>query len=153
MLKVGDKAPLFTLESDTDGEVSLSDFKGKKTVVLYFYPKDNTPGCTRQACAFQESLKKFQKMDVEIIGVSPDKIASHMKFREKFGLKFKLLADEGHKLAEKYEVWVEKKNYGKTYMGVQRSTFIIDKSGKISHLWPKVKVDGHDAEVLEALNS
>lgn len=149
--EVGSKAPAFTLPSDTDGEVSLKDFKGEKNVVLYFYPKDNTPGCTTQACAFQAALPKLKKLDAIVIGISPDSLASHQKFREKFGLKFILVADEGHKIADQYGVWVEKKNYGKTYMGIQRSTLIINKDGVVTHVWPKVSVAGHDEAVLAAL--
>lgn len=149
--EVGAKAPAFTLPSDTEGDVSLKDFKGEKNVVLYFYPKDNTPGCTTQACAFQALMPKLKKLDTVVIGISPDSIKSHEKFREKFGLKFILVADEGHKIADQYGVWVEKKNYGKTYMGIQRSTLIINKEGVVTHAWPKVSVAGHDEAVLAAL--
>lgn len=153
VLAVGEKAPDFTLASDSHGEVSLSDFLGKKKVVLFFYPKDNTPGCTREACAFQAASKKFSKADAVIIGISPDSVTSHAKFREKFGLEFILVSDEGHKVAESWGVWTLKKNYGKEYMGIQRATFVIDKKGMITHVWPKVSVDGHDEAVLAALNS
>lgn len=149
--EVGSKAPAFTLPSDEHGDISLKDFKGDKNVVLYFYPKDNTPGCTTQACAFQAAQTKLKKLDAVVIGISPDSIKSHQKFREKFGLKFILAADEGHKIADQYGVWVEKKNYGKTYMGIQRSTLIINKDGIVTHSWPKVSVNGHDEEVLAAL--
>lgn len=148
---IGKKAPAFTLPSDTHGDVSLKQFKGEKNVVLYFYPKDNTPGCTKQACAFQAATSKLKKLDAVVIGISPDSVKSHGKFREKFGLEFILVADEGHKVADQYGVWVEKKNYGKTYMGIQRSTLIINKEGVVTHAWPKVSVEGHDQEVLDAL--
>ncbi len=149
--EIGAKAPAFTLPSDSHGDVSLKQFKGEKAVVLYFYPKDNTPGCTTQACAFQAMMPKLKKLNAVVIGVSPDSIKSHTKFREKFGLEFILVADEGHKVADQYGVWVEKKNYGKTYMGIQRSTLIINKDGIVTHAWPKVSVAGHDQEVLDAL--
>lgn len=151
VLEAGKKAPNFTLPSDHHGEVSLSDYRGKKKVVLYFYPKDNTPGCTKQACAFQAASKKISKADAVVIGVSPDTVVSHAKFRAKFGLEFILVSDVDHKLAEEYGVWTLKKNYGKTYMGIQRATFLIGKDGVIEKVWPKVSVEGHDEEVLEAL--
>lgn len=151
--EVGSKAPQFTLASDSHGDVSLKQFKGDKNVVLYFYPKDNTPGCTTQACAFQAALPKLKKLDAVVIGISPDSIKSHEKFREKFGLEFILVSDEGHKIADQYGVWVEKKNYGKTYMGIQRSTLIINKEGIVTHVWPKVSVAEHDAAVLAALKT
>ncbi len=152
MLEVGTKAPDFTL-LDKDGQsVSLSDFIGKK-VVLYFYPKDNTPGCTRQACAFAEAYENFKAMDTVIIGVSKDSTASHQKFIEKYNLPFILLSDPDHTVIEAFGAWQEKKNYGKVSMGVVRSTFIIDETGVIEKVMPKVKPDTNAAEILTYLNS
>jgi peroxiredoxin Q/BCP len=151
MPAVGKKAPNFTLPTDHGKDVSLSEFKGKKNVVLYFYPKDDTPGCTKQACAFQESSKAIAKSDAVVIGVSPDPAAKHAKFRTKYGLEFILGADTDHKVAEAYGVWAEKSMYGKTYWGNLRATFVINKEGIITKVWPKVSVDGHADEVLEAL--
>ena len=119
--------------------------------MLYFYPRDNTPGCTTEACDFRDHLGQFQDAETLVVGVSTDSIASHKKFADKFELPFPLLADEDHAVAEKYGVWVEKKNYGKTYMGLQRATFLIDPDGKIAHIWPKVSVKGHVAEVAAKL--
>jgi peroxiredoxin Q/BCP len=147
--KVGDPAPSFRLPAFPSGEVDLAKFKGSKNVVLYFYPRDNTPGCTKEACEFGEQSKKIEKMDTVVLGVSTDSLDSHEKFAEKFSLPFQLLSDENHAVAEKYGVWVEKNMYGKKSMGVQRATFLIDKSGKIAATWPKVKVDGH-VEVVSA---
>ncbi|MBR5453711.1 MAG: thioredoxin-dependent thiol peroxidase [Clostridia bacterium] len=150
MLKEGMKAPDFTL-TDKDGkEVSLSDFLGKK-IVLYFYPKDNTPGCTRQACAFAGAYSAFREKDIEVIGISRDSAASHVKFAEKHSLPFILLSDPEVKAAEAYGVWQEKKLYGKVSMGVVRTTFIIDESGNIEKIMPKVKPDTNAAEILEYL--
>ena len=149
-MKVGQKAPEFTVEDDTGKKVKLSDFKGKK-VVLYFYPKDDTPGCTKEACNFRDGISKITKEGAVVLGVSPDDVKSHKKFKDKFELNFPLLADSDKKIVEAYDVWKEKSMYGKTYMGVERTTFIIDESGKISHIFPKVKVDQHYDEVLEAL--
>ena len=150
MLETGMKAPEFTL-SDKDGNaVSLSDFLGKK-VVLYFYPKDNTPGCSRQACAFAGAYEAFKSKDVAVIGVSKDSVASHQRFAEKYGLPFVLLSDPERKAIEAYGVWQEKKNYGKVSFGVVRTTFIIDENGLIAAVLPKVKPDTNAAEVLEML--
>ncbi|MBQ8441021.1 MAG: thioredoxin-dependent thiol peroxidase [Clostridia bacterium] len=150
MLEVGMKAPDFTL-LDKDGKsVSLSDFLGKK-VVLYFYPKDNTPGCTRQACAFAGAYSEFQKRGVEVIGVSKDSVASHVKFAEKHQLPFVLLADPERKAIEAYGVWQEKKMCGKVSMGVVRTTFLIDEKGMIADVMPKVKPDTNAQEILERL--
>uniref|UniRef100_A0A7C2NYJ1 thioredoxin-dependent peroxiredoxin n=1 Tax=Schlesneria paludicola TaxID=360056 RepID=A0A7C2NYJ1_9PLAN len=149
--EVGSKAPAFDLPAFPGGRCKLSQFKGKQNVVLYFYPKDNTPGCTREACDFRDNIARFQSTDTVVLGVSCDSVASHQKFTDKFSLPFPLLSDEDHALAEKYGVWVEKNNYGKKSMGVQRSTFLIDKAGKIAAVWPKVKVDGHVAAVAEKL--
>ena len=150
MLEVGMKAPDFTL-LDKDGKsVSLSDFLGKK-VVLYFYPKDNTPGCTRQACAFAGAYSEFQKRGVEVIGVSKDSVASHVKFAEKHQLPFVLLADPERIAIEAYGVWQEKKMCGKVSMGVVRTTFLIDEKGMIADVMPKVKPDTNAQEILERL--
>ena len=152
MLETGTKAPDFTL-NDKDGKVvSLSDFMGKK-VVLYFYPKDNTPGCTRQACAFAAAYEDFKTLDAVVIGVSKDSEASHRKFAEKYGLPFILLSDPELKAIQAYGVWQEKKNYGKVSMGVVRSTFIIDEKGFIEKVMPKVKPDTNAAEILTYLKS
>lgn len=150
MVEEGKKAPDFTLPDQNGEKVKLSDLKGKY-VVLYFYPKDDTPGCTKEACNFRDSFPKFDKTDAVILGVSPDSVASHKKFAEKYKLPFQLLADEDKKVVEKYGVWKEKSMYGKKYMGVERTTFIIDPEGKIKKIFPKVKVDNHHKEVLEAL--
>ena len=150
MLQTGMKAPDFTLNDQHGNAVSLSDFAGKK-VVLYFYSKDNTPGCTRQACAFAESYDAFKAQDIAVIGVSKDSVASHVKFAEKFSLPFTLLSDPELKAIEPYGVWQEKKMCGKTCMGVVRTTFIIDENGMISHVMPKVKPDTNAAEILALL--
>ena len=151
MLEIGMKAPDFTL-SDKDGTpVSLSDFLGKK-VVLYFYPKDNTPGCTRQACAFAAAYEDFKSRDVAVIGISKDSVASHLKFAQKHDLPFVLLADPELWAIQAYDVWQEKKLYGKVSMGVVRSTYIIDEQGIIEQAMPKVKPDTNAAEILAYLN-
>ncbi len=150
MLEIGKKAPDFSLQNQEGDKVSLKGYLGKN-IVLYFYPKDDTSGCTKEACSFSDNLPKFSKIDAVIIGVSPDSIKSHKKFSEKYKLKFDLLADEDKKVVEKYGVWKEKSMYGRKYMGVERTTFIIDKKGKIKTIFNKVKVDGHDKEVLQAL--
>lgn len=150
MLQIGTKAPDFTL-TDKDGkEVSLSDFLGKR-VVLYFYPKDNTPGCTRQACAFAGAYEEFKNRGVEVIGISKDSVASHVKFAEKYGLPFVLLSDPQREAIEKYGVWQEKKMCGKVGMGVVRTTFIIDENGIVEAVMPKVKPDTNAAEILAML--
>ena len=149
-IEEGKKAPAFTLLDDNNQKIKLSSFKGQY-VVLYFYPKDDTPGCTTEACAFNAALSKIKKLGAVVLGISPDTVESHVKFRDKYGLKFPLLADESHKVAEKFGAWREKNMYGKKMMGVQRSTFLIDPTGKIVKLWPKVAVDGHDQEILSAL--
>ncbi|MBQ8790241.1 MAG: thioredoxin-dependent thiol peroxidase [Ruminiclostridium sp.] len=150
MPDTGTKAPDFTLFNKDGKEVSLSDFLGKK-VVLYFYPKDNTPGCTRQACAFAGLYNEFKKKNVEVIGVSKDSVASHQKFAEKHGLDFILLSDPELTVIKAYDVWQEKKLYGKVSMGVVRTTFIIDEKGYIEKVMPKVKPDTNAAEILSAL--
>lgn len=148
----GAAAPSFTLESSAGKNVSLKDFKGKK-VVLYFYPKDDTPGCTKEACNFRDSITDIKKTGAVILGVSPDDVASHQKFIGKYNLPFDLLADTDHAVAEKYGVWKEKSMYGKRYMGIERTTFLIDADGKLARIFPKVKVDAHSDEVIEALNA
>lgn len=150
MLKIGQKAPDFTLPDKDGKNVSLSDFLGKK-VVLYFYPKDNTPGCTRQACAFAGAYSQFKAKGVEVIGVSKDSAASHIRFAEKYNLPFIILSDTGLDAIEKYGVWQEKKLYGKVSMGVVRTTFIIDEQGNIADIMPKVKPDTNAAEILAKL--
>lgn len=152
-LAVGKKAPAFTLPATPEGTVKLSEFAGKKNVVLYFYPRDNTPGCTQEACDFRDHLEVLNDQETVVLGVSTDSIASHQKFAEKFSLSFRLLADVDHVVAEKYGVWGEKKNYGKTYNGLHRTTFLIGKDGKIKAVWPKVKVKGHVAEVAARISS
>ena len=150
MLKVGEKAPLFTLPDQNGNPVSLSDFAGKK-VVLYFYPKDNTPGCTRQACAFAAAYEGFKAQNVVVIGISKDSATSHLKFAQKHGLPFILLSDPELQAIQAYGVWQEKKLYGKVSMGVVRSTFIIDEQGCIEKVMPKVKPDTNAAEILAYL--
>ncbi|MBP3379107.1 MAG: thioredoxin-dependent thiol peroxidase [Clostridia bacterium] len=150
MLKEGMKAPNFTLNDKDGNAVSLSDFLGKK-VVLYFYPKDNTPGCTRQACAFAGAYERFKDGGVEVIGISRDSVASHVKFAEKYELPFILLSDPELNAIQQYGVWQEKKMYGKVSMGVVRSTFIIDENGYITKVMPKVKPDTNAAEILTVL--
>jgi len=150
MLEKGIKAPDFTLTDKDGNSVSLSDFRGKK-VVLYFYPKDNTPGCTRQACAFAGLYGEFEKKGVQVIGVSKDSIASHVKFAEKYDLPFILLSDTELEVIKAYGVWQEKKLYGKVSMGVVRTTFVIDENGMIEKVMPKVKPDTNAAEILAEL--
>ena len=151
-IAVGQPAPVFTLPALTkEGErdISLSEYKGGSAVVLYFYPKDDTPGCTKEACAFRDLSGQFQAVGAVILGASPDTTESHAKFAEKFGLPFPLLADPDHRVAETYSVWKEKMNYGKVYWGIERTTFVIDKSGKIAKIYPRVKVDEHAEKVLD----
>ncbi len=150
MLQVGDKAPDFSLPDQNGKTVTMRDFKGK-TVVLYFYPKNHTPGCTREACDFRDSLEKFKKKEIVVIGVSPDSVASHEKFAGKFGLSFPLMSDDGRKLANAYGVYKEKNMYGKKVMGIERTTFVIGPDGTIQKIFPKVKVDGHISRLLESL--
>lgn len=152
MLEVGIKAPDFRLQDKDGNEVSLSDFAGKK-VVLYFYPKDNTPGCTKQACAFAGAYEQFKTIDAVVIGISKDSVASHQRFAEKFNLPFILLSDPERKAIEAYDVWQEKKNYGKVSMGVVRTTYIIDEKGMIEKVMNKVKPDTNAVEILEYLNN
>jgi peroxiredoxin Q/BCP len=150
-LAVGLKAPAFSLTSTTGDTISLSDFAGRNHVVLYFYPKDDTPGCTIEACSFRDRIREIEDLGAVVLGVSPDDVASHVKFTDKHGLNFPLLADPGATLAKKFDVWREKNLYGRKSMGIERSTFIIDKEGKLAAMWRKVKVDGHDDEVIDAL--
>ena len=152
-LSAGDKAPDFTLPTDGGDSVTLASFKGKKNVVLYFYPKDDTPGCTIEAKDFAALTPKFAKADTVIIGLSKDPVKSHDKFKAKYCLPFTLASDAEDEVCENYGVWVEKSMYGKTYMGINRATFLIDKKGVIAKIWPKVQVDGHAAEVLEAASA
>ncbi|MBP2078680.1 thioredoxin-dependent thiol peroxidase [Oceanobacillus polygoni] len=147
-VEIGKQVEDFTLPSQSGEQVSLSDFKGKH-VVLYFYPKDMTPGCTTEACDFRDQHESFAELDAVIIGVSPDPVESHQKFINKHDLPFLLLADEDHKLAEMFDVWKLKKNFGKEYYGIERSTFIIDKEGKLQKEFRKVRVKGHVEEALE----
>ncbi len=146
----GKKAPAFTLAADDGTKVRLSALKGSP-VVLYFYPRDDTPGCTREACAFRDRKAEIEKLGATVLGVSPDTVEKHVKFRDKYELNFPLLADPDHKIAEKYGAWREKNMYGKKKMGIQRSTFLIDANGKVAKVWQRVKVDGHDDQVIEAL--
>ena len=150
-LKEGDPAPPISLETDAGQPFELASLKGKN-VVLYFYPKADTPGCTKEACAFRDDSKKFAKANAVIVGVSPDQTKGQAKFKSKFGLPFTLLADVDHKAAEDYGVWKEKSMYGKKYMGIERTTFVIGPDGKIKKIFPKVSVDGHSEEVLAAVS-
>src|SRR5689334_5738935 len=149
-IEPGQKAPAFTLTADDGKKVRLSDFAGRP-VVLYFYPKDDTPGCTKEACAFRDLKDELKEAGAVLLGVSPDDVASHGRFRDKYQLNFPLLADPDHAVAEKYGAWREKNMYGKKSMGVQRSTYLIDAAGKIQKIWKKVSVDGHDDQVLDEL--
>ncbi|MBR2951240.1 MAG: thioredoxin-dependent thiol peroxidase [Lachnospiraceae bacterium] len=150
MLEVGVKAPDFTLYDKEGQEITLSAYLGKK-IVLYFYPRDNTPGCTRQACAFAQNFEAFRKKDVVVIGISKDSVASHQKFAAKYDLPFILLSDPQLEAIQAYDVWQEKKNYGKVSMGVVRATYVIDEQGMIEKVMPKVKPDTNAAEILQYL--
>ncbi|WP_144561411.1 thioredoxin-dependent thiol peroxidase [Bacillus mycoides] len=151
MVAVGEVAPDFTLEGSNGEQITLSDFRGKN-VVLYFYPKDMTPGCTTEACDFRDAYGLFREKDTVILGVSLDSANRHLKFIEKHDLPFVLLVDEDHKVAERYDVWKLKKNFGKEYMGIERSTFLINKDGELVKEWRKVKVKGHIEDVLSCLS-
>lgn len=151
-LDVGDSVPTFSLPSSSGKEISLADFKGKK-IVLYFYPKDDTPGCTTEACEFRDNLKNYEAVNAVVIGVSKDPLKSHDKFIEKYGLPFELISDVEGKLLDAFGVWKEKSMYGKTFMGVERTTFLIDENGKIAKAWRKVSVPNHVATVLEEAKS
>ncbi len=150
MIAVGKKAPAFSLPSSSGANVSLKDLKGK-TVVLYFYPKDNTPGCTQEACDFRDNFARIQAAGALVFGVSADSIASHRKFQQKLELPFELLSDESHTMLEAYGAWKEKSMYGRTFMGIERSTVIIDANGVVVQVFPKVKVKGHVDEILAVL--
>jgi thioredoxin-dependent peroxiredoxin len=150
VIEEGKPAPEFELESDSGDKVKLSDFRGRP-VVLYFYPKDDTPGCTTEACEFRDAYDVFRERGAEVLGVSPDDVASHGKFKTKYELPFTLLADPDHKVAEQYGVWTERNAYGKKYMGINRSTFIIDSEGNIARSMMGIKPAGHAANVLESL--
>ena len=152
MLKPNDVAPKFALKADDGSTVRLSALRGQ-TVVLYFYPKDDTPGCTTEACEFRDRSKDLSKSDAVVLGVSPDTPESHKKFREKYGLDFRLLSDPDHKVAEAYGVWQRKSMYGRKYWGIVRTTFVINEKGRIAHVFEKVKPAGHAAEVLAALRT
>ena len=150
MLKVGDMAPEFTLADAEGRERSLSEWRGKR-VVLYFYPKDDTPGCTKEACGFRDLYKEIAAKRALVVGVSADKPASHVKFAAKYELPFTLLSDPGHQVLEAYGVWGEKKLYGRVFLGITRSTYLIDAEGRVQAIWPKVSPEGHAAEILAAL--
>jgi thioredoxin-dependent peroxiredoxin len=152
-LKEGNKAPEFNLPASDGKNVALKEFKGKKRVILYFYPRDNTPGCTTEACGFRDNIKAIEKKDAVVLGVSPDGLSSHNKFIDKFNLPFILLSDEEKKTCKDYGVWVKKMMYGKEHMGIARTTFIIGKDGKIEKIYEKVKPDGHSEEILEFLEN
>ncbi len=152
MIEAGKKAPSFSLKNQAGNTVKLADFAGK-SVVLYFYPKDNTPGCTTEACDFRDQHSQLEKAGAVVLGVSPDAETTHLKFAGKFGLPFTLLADPEHTVAEKYGSWGEKSLYGRKFLGIIRSTFLIGPDGKVAKVWPKVKVAGHVDEVLEAVKS
>ncbi len=149
-LKSGDAAPFFDLPCDIRAKCRLSDFAGKY-LVIYFYPKDDTPGCTKESCSFNETLEALQKVGAQVIGISRDSLESHQKFKAKYGLSFPLLSDDSGEVCNAYGVWTEKSMYGRKYMGIERSTFLIDGAGKILRIWSNVKVDGHSEEVLAAI--
>lgn len=151
--EVGQPAPEFTLASTEDRDISLADFRGKQAVVVYFYPRDDTPGCTAEACSFRDLRRLFNDHGAEILGVSPDTVKSHKKFQQKFHLTFPLLADVDHAVADQYGVWQQKKFMGREYMGIARTTFVVDRNGTIKAVFPNVKVDGHADKVLEAIRS
>ena len=151
-LTVNAPAPDFTATLDDGSTITLSSLKGKK-VILYFYPKDDTPGCTTESCSFRDNLPNFTKGNALVYGVSKDSVKSHVKFREKYGLTFPLISDESTEICQRYGVWTEKSMMGKKYMGIERTTFLIDENGVITRIWNKVKVDGHVEEVLAATQS
>ena len=146
MIAEGDKAPNFSLEAD-DGTTVTRDSLAGKNVVLFFYPKDDTSGCTKEACDFRDAFPRFGKVDAVVIGVSPDSLESHRKFKNKYQLPYRLLSDEGHKVADSFGVWKEKSMYGRKYMGIERTTVIIDRKGRVARVFPKVKIPGHIQEV------
>jgi peroxiredoxin Q/BCP len=149
-LEEGAKMPPFSLPDDAGNEVPSSQWAGRP-LVIYFYPKDDTPGCTRQACAFRDAAQELSKLGASVVGISGDSVESHAKFRDKYGLNFPLLVDRDHAVAERFGAWREKNLYGKKSMGIQRSTFLIDSQGNVAKVWKRVRVDGHDAQVLAAL--
>jgi peroxiredoxin Q/BCP len=151
-IEPGQQAPEFALLADNGSQARLADLAGSP-VVLYFYPKDDTPGCTKEACAFRDLKTELQVLGAKVFGVSPDDVASHVKFRDKYSLNFPLLADPDHAVAERYGAWREKNMYGNKSMGVQRSTYLIDPTGKVARVWKRVQVEGHDQQVLEALRA
>ena len=151
-LSEGDKAPNFKLPADNNTNIELSDYSGQN-VVLYFYPKDNTPGCTTQACSFRDSIKSFEELDAIIIGISKDSVKKHENFKAKYDLNFSLASDENDEVCETYGVWKEKSMYGKKFWGIERTTFLIDKNGKIAKIWRKVKVKDHIEDVKDALHN
>lgn len=151
-IEAGQKAPAFTLKDESGNSVKLSELKGKP-VVVYFYPRDDTPGCTKEACAFRDRYAEIQATGAVLLGVSADSAEDHVKFRDKYSLPFPLLVDAGNKVSEKYGAYREKNMYGKKSMGIQRSTFVIDAAGKVAKVWKRVRVDGHDDQVLEALGN
>jgi thioredoxin-dependent peroxiredoxin len=148
-LTIGDKAPDFTLPTDGNGTVALKAQRGK-TVIVYFYPKDDTSGCTKEACGFRDAMPDFSRIDATIVGISKDSVRAHDKFKQKYALPFTLASDESGEVCEKYGVWVQKSMYGRKYMGIERTTVLIDGKGVVRGLWPKVKIDGHVDEVLAA---
>ncbi|MFA5011131.1 MAG: thioredoxin-dependent thiol peroxidase [Ignavibacteria bacterium] len=150
MLKIGDKAPDFSLLSDSGKKFSLKNLKGHK-IILYFYPKDNTSGCTKEACDFRDSIKTFENKETVILGISKDSIESHKSFKSKYNLPFALLSDEEGQMVNAYGVWKEKNMYGKKYMGIERTTFLIDEKGKIKEIWNKVKIPGHVQDIISKL--
>src|SRR3989338_742153 len=151
--EIGKQAPDFSLPASNGKTIALKDFRGKKNVVLYFYPKDDTQGCTIEACGFRDKIKPIEAEDSVVFGVSPDGVSSHEKFIKKFNLPFILLSDEQKQMCQDYGVWVEKSMYGRKYMGVARTTFVIDKNGRIAKVFEKVKPEGHEEEVLSALQN
>ena len=151
--RVGEPAPDFRLPSTEGRDLGLEDFQGRQPVVLYFYPRDDTPGCAAEACAFRDLLSKFEERGVQILGVSTDSIRSHKKFKDKYGLPFPLLSDPNHQVAERYGVWQQKRFMGREYVGVARTTFVIDEQGTLKAVFPNVKVQGHADEVLAALGT
>ena len=150
-LRPGDPAPTFDLPSDDGGRIRLSDLKGRR-FVLFFYPKDDTPGCTREACEFRDELGRFEERGVAVLGVSPDPVASHSRFKAKHSLNFPLLADEDHTVADRFGVWTEKQMFGRRYWGVERSTFLVDEAGVISRIWRRVRPKGHAGAVAGVLS-
>ncbi len=152
MVSVGSNAPDFTIQIDDGSNFKLSDYRGQK-VVVYFYPKDNTPGCTTEACDFRESIQQFYKLNCKVIGISRDSVATHVKFKEKYNLNFPLGADEDGVVCQLYDVWVQKSMFGKKYFGINRATFLIDEQGMVIHIWPNVSVSTHIKDILSVLQS